>query len=90
MQKPTFGATTSGITDEKRLELGAIWKRTAKNNKDYLNVKISASKEKLLGLLEEHGGTVTLNLVAFLNDNKNGNDNRPEYRIYEERKRNAE
>jgi len=87
MKKPTFGALAPKTASAaQRPEIGAIWKRTAKNNKSYLNLKISTSKEKLLSLIKEEEGVVTLNLVAFLNDAKKGDDKKPEYRIFEERK----
>lgn len=88
--KPTFGATPNATTipKQERPEVGAIWERSSKANKPYLNVKLNLPKSKLQQLLATASGEeVNLSLVAFPNEYKETGDNRPAFRIYEESKR---
>lgn len=87
--KPTFGATPNATSAPvTRPEIGAIWERSSKANKPYLNVKLNLPKSKLQQLLATASGEeVNLSLVAFPNEYKETGDNRPSFRIYEEMKR---
>jgi len=87
-ERPTFGATPNiDPTDDKRQEVGAIWTRTTKSNSEFLSIKLNITKELLKQLSETTEEIVSVNLVAFPNRYKDGNDTRPDFRIYEERKR---
>lgn len=87
--KPTFGVTVAqnSLNDDRRQELGAIWEKTSRNNRPFLNVKLNLPKSKLLELLAKcQGEEINVNLIAFPNDHKQQGDNRPSFRIYEEQK----
>lgn len=86
--RPTFGAVDPKAAEEpKREEIGAIWKRFSnKTNSEFMSLKIAKSKLKeLLDKLPETEDS--LNLVAFVNRNQNGDDKRPNFRIFEELKK---
>jgi uncharacterized protein (DUF736 family) len=91
IQKPTFGGMDiNPPSTKKRTELGAIWQKTSRDSSrgDYLNIKLSLTKEKLQQLLQaqvDDHGNVTVNLVAFKNDFYK-EPKHPNYRIYEELK----
>lgn len=86
--KPTFGVQAPpSTTSTDRPEIGAIWSRTSKANKPYLNLKLNLSKAKLQELLgQATSEEINVNLIAFPNDHKTDGDNKPNFRIYEERK----
>ncbi len=89
-QRPTFGATlpTPGPNaEQQRSEIGAIWSRTSKTNSEFLSIKLNITKEFLKQLAETNEETVSVNLVAFPNRFKDEAPNRPDFRIYEEKKR---
>ncbi len=99
--RPTFGvgeaaipATTSAPTQAPRPELGAVWQKTARStNKDYLNITLEFKKEKLKELLDaevDERGNVKVKLVAFHNKFYKGDPRQPNYKIYEELKREQE
>jgi uncharacterized protein (DUF736 family) len=91
-ERPTFGSilnsTSTNSTEEKKeKEIGAIWSRTTKSNSKFLSIKLNITKEQLKQLAETTEDVVSVNLVAFPNRYKEESDNRPDFRIYEERKR---
>jgi uncharacterized protein (DUF736 family) len=59
-------------SDNKNEEIGALWKRTSRNNMTYLagHVKV-----------DELGMEKTVKVVVFSNQNKQ-KDNQPDYRVY--------
>jgi uncharacterized protein (DUF736 family) len=88
--KPTFGVSApiqESKPEEKsnsRPEIGAVWKRQSKNNMEYMSIKLELTKEKLQSLLLKEGETIQVNFIAFPNKTHNGNNSRPNFRIYEE------
>lgn len=90
--KPTFGASSSNTSSgQGRPEIGVIWNRTSTSkNLQFMNIKVKLSKEKLTELLSTNDNEVTLDLVAFPNREHNGNDRRPNYRIYESVKKSSD
>ena len=99
-QKPTFGvgeATPTAPppqTQTYRPELGAVWEKTARStNKNYLNITLELKKEKLKELLDaevDERGNVKVKLVAFHNKFYKGDPRQPNYKIYEELKKEQE
>ena len=88
--RPTFGVTppTPGPTaEQQRQEIGAIWSRTSKVNTEFLSIKLNITKEFLKQLSETTEEVVSVNLIAFPNRFKDEAPNRPDFRIYEEKKR---
>lgn len=90
-QRPTFGGTptTETTTTEKtkRSEAGAVWNRVTKNNTEFLSIKLKFTKEFLKKLTELNQDEVAVNYVAFPNDYKKDNQTRPDFKVYEEQKR---
>lgn len=90
-QRPTFGGTAkpaAAATDKpKRDEAGAIWSRTTKNNTEFLSIKLKFSKDFLKKLTELNQEEVSVNYVAFPNDYKKDNQTRPDFKVYEEQKK---
>jgi uncharacterized protein (DUF736 family) len=88
--KPTFGAIAPATEEIKstekssRPEVGAVWKRQSKSNMEYMSIKLELTKEKLQNLLLKEGETIQVNFIAFPNKTHNGNNSRPNFRIYEE------
>ena len=87
--KPSFGVTQNTVVnDDARKEVGVVWNRQAQtSNFQFLSIRMELTKEVLRKMLESTEEVVPLNLVAFPNRFKEGQDNRPDYRIYEEKKR---
>lgn len=85
--RPTFGAVRPDAPqDDKRAEIGAIWNRESSSS-NFLSIKLNITKELLKQLSESNEEVVSVNLVAFPNKYKDGNESRPDFRIYQERKR---
>lgn len=83
--RPTFGVNNTVNIQEKRTELGAIWRRSSKrDNSEFLSIKINIPKDRLKHLLDKEGEVVNLGLVAFINDFKNDDFKKPDFRIFEE------
>jgi len=85
--RPTFGTLApTVVTDGKRVESGAIWRRQSKrDNAEFLSIKINFSKEKLKQLLSKDGDSVDIGFVAFSNPFKSEGPKRPDFRIFEDR-----
>lgn len=93
--KPNFGSRDTGTevpsnikSENKRSDVGAIWKRTSKNDLEYLTLQLELNKEELLEKLKNSDDKFVINLVAFANKYKEGNAKRPDYKLYEEQPRN--
>ena len=81
--------TTAQEVKNNRKEYGAIWERQARTGMNFLTLKVNYSRAELVKLLATTtSDEVTFNLVAFPNKNKEGQSNRPSYRIYESIKNN--
>lgn len=85
---PTPTAITGGNVDGNKMkQAGAIWQKTSNDgNTKYLS--ISLTTDELEGIITKAKGDnkTKIDLVAFLND-KDGNEARPDFRIFESRKR---
>lgn len=76
------------ISEQRKLrpEVGAIWKRTSKQNGgEYMTIRLRLTKERLeeLLLIAEEGQEVEYDLVSFPNSREE-NDRRPSFRVYED------
>lgn len=83
MSRPKFGSQTQSNNfskPEERQEIGAIWKRTTRDNRDYLTIKIG-NIFKLQELLKDKE---EINLIAF--SNKTKSEKGPNFIIFEENK----
>lgn len=98
---PTVGGSleNSNQAQKQRPEVGAAWKRNARNGQEYLTLKLEFTKEQVEALISNmhnveytQGGekvtkvVSTINLVAFTNKSQSGDSRKPFYRIYEEQK----
>lgn len=96
-EKPTFGVTVGvdsasvDLARKQRPEIGAIWERSSKNGVNYLNIKLKLPRELLLDMLNNYvDEIIPINLVAFINKNKDDNPKRPTFRIYQEIPKNTQ
>lgn len=98
MQKPTFGSAPQqpGVTPTVKVEggaesstekkpskpeVGAIWKHTSQKGTEYL--KMTFSRKELQSVLGKNSED-RISLIAFSNKDHNGQNNRPNFRIFEE------
>jgi len=85
--KPVFGASMTSPnpvapTTPKKPEVGAIWVKVGKkSHNEYLTLKFD---KKLLKTLLDNSEEEDFRLIAFFNRDKNGQENRPSFRIFEE------
>lgn len=98
--KPNFGSDNSGTTSADSStgtntangnnfmkQTGAIWEKISNDgNTKYLS--LSLETKELEGIINKArtDNRTKIDLVAFLN-NKDGNENRPDFRIFESKKR---
>lgn len=89
MQKSTFGFGKPTQEKSEREELGAIWEKTSRADRKFMNVRFKIDKQKLMDMINNstEGDKVKLSFVAFPNDNHDGVDSRPNFRIYESKDR---
>lgn len=89
--KPTFQANTAETAQKSfRKEAGVIWERKAQNSgMKFFSIKIKLPKDKLQELMTQvdSEGMVETKFVAFPNKFKQENDNKPSFRIYEEKEK---
>lgn len=88
--KPTFGAgattATSSTANKPQEEIGAIWNKVASNTSNYMVVRLNKAKLKeILATLPEDQDNISF--VAFTNKGQQGDQKRPAFRIFEEKKR---
>ena len=69
----TTSNTSQDNSKSQNEELGALWKRTSRNNMTYLAGHIKVT--------QEDGTERTEKVVVFSNQNKS-NDKQPDYRVY--------
>ena len=73
MENTTSNTSQDNNSKSQNEELGALWKRTSRNNMTYLAGHIKVT--------QEDGTERTEKVVVFSNQNKS-NDKQPDYRVY--------
>ncbi len=87
---PTADAAASSTpTGNARKEVGAIWENQSKTTgENFYKVQMNIPKELVEeALAKSQNGVVNFGFISFPNKSHNGENSRPKFRIFEDKKR---